>query len=949
MAHYHGEFFFSVDVPAFPIQHIPGVRSPQPQLSSTSKRRRLSIPLVNDHIIELDSSEEESATRLHKSAASGAVRPLNVAPIVRPHHAAQNAARRTEQLTTLLPFPKANENREQCPYYNDRVYDIVMYCGPGYRQFPSALKLFHEMSDEQQVCREYDEKADAGFLHHPTSLTHGGISDPNTNGLAPGTATAVIGEAEVTICPIEEAFIVQVLEVLPDIDPEFVRRRYKWKREKYHFDGERISIYPDAEALLAELLDMPTYPKLSERLKSEAEPFFKETGRTITYDKSGRHERGYKQYVVALLAGHFSYIPTCAISKAVSEKGTAYDTFVFLDDADKNYHMTNEKWYRRSRVPRVDLEKKYRVDLQPPDPFMYANIVNEVQAAKQHIAREDVKAERARNNAAAEKHNLEECRRNGQLVECQVCFEGNVPLNRAVACYAEQAHWFCYDCINSQAETLVGSMKHELHCMDGSGCREAFPLASLRRAVSAKTLDRLLLNQQQAEIVAAGIEGLERCPHCDFSMICEDIDIDPYFSCQNPDCFRISCRKCNEPKHFPKTCEEARKDHALSFRHKVEEARSEAMIRICPKCGTQLIKEGGCNKMQCRCGAKLCYMCRKDLSNLNEAYSHFRGSGGGVTCQLHDGGPAHDQHATIDAIHDREALIAEEKAIQEAIAADHTLDDQTLRIESGKDRKTSSKESRTSAASTRYGLQLDGAVHDAPDEPAYGLHGERWNHRRVEMAHLMREPKRQQAIVAQQAQARAIQLAQQAAARHAEQTRWVAAMNAQIHRRLLDIDRSRQVAGTPSWPNDGQIVQFDNAPMRQAVPHHKMDPARAANAPMVAPRIANQHTLANTQVPYRAHQVATHGAHQAQQQVAGRVNQQYQQRQHHSGRQPHVVTRELERNLLFHPPAPTRDMWHEELNLDIDPEQVPLYENIWEDGAFHGMPGTFTHWTREHM
>jgi TRIAD3 protein (E3 ubiquitin-protein ligase RNF216) len=46
----------------------------------------------------------------------------------------------------------------------------------------------------------------------------------------------------------------------------------------------------------------------------------------------------------------------------------------------------------------------------------------------------------------------------------------------------------------------------------------------------------------------------------------------------------------------------------------VEEQINEAVVRVCPKCKTQSIKEDGCNKMECpRCHTWTCYWCRKEI------------------------------------------------------------------------------------------------------------------------------------------------------------------------------------------------------------------------------------------------------------------------------------------------------------------------------------------------
>ncbi|CAG8748729.1 1198_t:CDS:2, partial [Funneliformis caledonium] len=40
----------------------------------------------------------------------------------------------------------------------------------------------------------------------------------------------------------------------------------------------------------------------------------------------------------------------------------------------------------------------------------------------------------------------------------------------------------------------------------------------------------------------------------------------------------------------------------------------------CPKCHVSFTKADGCNKMTCRCGYVMCYLCRKDLRQ--ESYAH---------------------------------------------------------------------------------------------------------------------------------------------------------------------------------------------------------------------------------------------------------------------------------------------------------------------------------------
>lgn len=201
------------------------------------------------------------------------------------------------------------------------------------------------------------------------------------------------------------------------------------------------------------------------------------------------------------------------------------------------------------------------------------------------------------------------------MLECLCCYD-SYPLHKITHCDGDEPHFFCLECAENNAKSEIGNSRHELICMAGADCIAPFSREQKLRFLDAKSFEALEHIQQQADLRLAEVKNLSKCPFCDFAAICPPITVDKEFRCQNPECEKTSCRLCKLTSHLPLTCEESKKENGIDERHILEEARTEAFLRTCPKCKVKILKTDGCNKVVCTCGGILCDYCGQDSMSL---------------------------------------------------------------------------------------------------------------------------------------------------------------------------------------------------------------------------------------------------------------------------------------------------------------------------------------------
>lgn len=570
---------------------------------------------------------------------------------------------------------KKKKAADEAPYYVDSRLEVKMYQGPGYERFPVVLGT---VKGDQELCNKWDAEQMAKLTARAAKLRQA-IHTPYVIHDTDSESSDELDSGS----PFEKQCLASVLDVFPDIERAFVMKQIQpHGPQPYHYDNNGDIVVPAAPRvagqIIAGVLRMGRYPK--ERVaaavtggRTVAEDG---TGVTVTWDRNMPKGDMYTKDAIILLAKTFGHVPTYYIARIVAEKNSIFDAYVHIHDLEARFYSYPQPPYHRLNLARTVVEQDYQlVGTDRRIPSEYANRINELQAAKQHVARQAIQAAAKKAISDKEAANLARHKATGAIMECQCCFDDEVPLNRLVSCMADPAHFFCFSCVEGLADTQIGLMKYQLLCMDGSGCTAELSNDGVGKAIPIKTFDRLQLNKQQAEIIAAGLQGLEECQFCDYKAVCEDVTVEPVFYCQNPDCARATCRKCNKDSHLPRTCEENNEQNELSARHLVEEARSEAVMRTCPKCKVKIVKEYGCNKMTCsNCRTLLCYECKADLSALPNPYTHFNEKGS--ECSLYD-------EEGVDR-HDAEADMAETEAIDKVQEQDVGIDASKLRIETGK-------------------------------------------------------------------------------------------------------------------------------------------------------------------------------------------------------------------------------------------------------------------------
>ncbi|KAH9865798.1 hypothetical protein J1614_009385 [Plenodomus biglobosus] len=462
-----------------------------------------------------------------------------------------------------------------------------------------------------------------------------------------------------------------VLNVFPDIS---VDHALKVINEKTTDTTRTVA---RCELVITELLDGEGYPKEVDETKNRKRKRDDQDS-VSDYEREERDPeiKGYEQDALDLLRDEFLSVPIRHLSNTLKKEKTLFKAFGVLEEQLQAYRQIATPFAKIAK-PRV----KNGAELILIE--RGSQVPKELHAAKKRKEITAVKRQQAAEADQAEEMNLQQAQATHQMGECACCFD-DVPLNRMISCNGHTAHFYCMDCPRQQIETLMGQSRCRPACFGVTDCTGTFTRTQLQQVLSEKTFERLEHMQQMQDLDAAGLDFLSECPFCDFKMECPPLHVDKEFRCESNKCGKTSCRLCNMETHIPFSCEEAKKNGKLTYRHVIEEAMSAALIRHCNRCKQPFVKELGCNKMTCsHCRNVQCYVCSKNVTD----YNHF-GEAQRNKCPLHE---------NIEDRHEQEVKKAADEAIAKLRAEKPDLSEADLMVKVS-DRVKEAEEARKGRA-----------------------------------------------------------------------------------------------------------------------------------------------------------------------------------------------------------------------------------------------------------
>ena len=215
---------------------------------------------------------------------------------------------------------------------------------------------------------------------------------------------------------------------------------------------------------------------------------------------------------------------------------------------------------------------------------------------------------------------------NEKMYDCEICFD-EYPLDQIY--FFDCGHRYCQNCCYDHIVSHITRADVHMKCC-GDGCEhiitydEVYQIVRIRedRDVNA---DNALTEKYERFLVKKYLDNQSNsrsCPKCGIQVLGDPNR--PEIHCQSEKCLKENyrfCFNCNCQWHENQTCAEYQEWKRINDQSDKEfKTWAQKNTRPCPKCGSNIEKNRGCNHMTCPCGYQFCWLCMQEYTK-----DHFKG------------------------------------------------------------------------------------------------------------------------------------------------------------------------------------------------------------------------------------------------------------------------------------------------------------------------------------
>ncbi|KXH29528.1 hypothetical protein CSIM01_06261 [Colletotrichum simmondsii] len=199
--------------------------------------------------------------------------------------------------------------------------------------------------------------------------------------------------------------------------------------------------------------------------------------------------------------------------------------------------------------------------------------------------------------------------------ECVICF---CPPGKTIR--TSCGHIYCAGCYeHTVSSTAKSPSENGIKCFGDSGkCGKPITLPELDSHLGYQGVDKLIERS-----LSSYLQANTATYHCCPTPRCEQLYKVTPMAADNKGtiqrcigCLEILCTSCHMPHDETVTCDKA-EDHVNA------ELFKGLNIKPCPKCKTPVDRYEGCNHLECKCGAHVCWHCMAVFDNSGDCYKHM--------------------------------------------------------------------------------------------------------------------------------------------------------------------------------------------------------------------------------------------------------------------------------------------------------------------------------------